>query len=208
VARAIDPGVVVAIVDRSEAAALLTRMAIEREVAVTVVPGPDPVVAAVTMSGLPSERFCYEGAPARSSPARRAAFADLAAERRTMVFLLEPGQRAEALADLVAEFGYDRPAALCQGLVRNGGQVHRAPLGELAGRWSEEDSGSEELFLVVQGASASRRLEPSPDDLVAAVADLVQTGATPKTAIAAVAQRLEVRKRVVYDAVLQAKNRG
>lgn len=206
VARALDHGVVVAMADRGDAAASLARRALELGVTVTVVPGPDPVVAAVTMSGLPSERFCYEGALARSSPARGLELAELETERRTMVFLLEPGRRAEVLADLVAAFGNDRQAALCRGLARSSEQVCRAQLGELVSRCPE--AGHEEVLLVVRGASASPRSEPSSDDLAEAAADLVRNGATSKAAIAAVADRLDVRKRVVYEAVIKAKERG
>src|SRR3954451_4619481 len=110
----------------------LVRAAIEAGVPVTSVPGPSAVTTALAVSGLPSDRFCFEGFLPRKSGERRAALAALADERRTMVFFESPHRLADALVDAAAAFGEDRAAAVCRELTKTYEEIRRGPLAELA----------------------------------------------------------------------------
>ena len=176
--------------------------AIEAGVAVTVLPGPSAVLAALAVSGLPSDRFCFEGFLPRRAGERRRALAGLAAERRTLVFFEAPHRLPEALADLCEEFGDDRPAAVCRELTKTHEEVVRGTLAELA-RWAGGEVRGE-ITLVVGGATPDA-VAQDPADLARAVADLESAGMQRKEAIAEVARARAVRKRVVYEAVLAAK---
>ncbi len=169
---------------------------------VTALAGPSAVTTALAVSGLPSDRFCFEGFPPRRVAARRSAFDALAAERRTMVFFEAPHRLAESLADLAAAFGSDRLAAVCRELTKTYEEVRRGPLGELAA-WAA-DGVRGEITLVVSGATGTP-VAGAPDELAAEVALREATGEPRKQAIADVARDAGVAKRMVYDAVLQAK---
>jgi 16S rRNA (cytidine1402-2'-O)-methyltransferase len=179
----------------------LVRAAVEAGVPVSAAPGPSAVTTALAISGLPCDRFCFEGFPPRKPGERRASFAALAEEPRTMVFFEAPHRIADTLADLAAAFGAQRPAALCRELTKTYEEVVRAPLGELAER--AQDGFRGEITLVVAGAPASTEV---PDDLAGEVAALESTGKDRKTAIAAVATRYKLPKREVYAAVIEAKS--
>jgi 16S rRNA (cytidine1402-2'-O)-methyltransferase len=169
---------------------------------VTCVPGPSAVTTALAVSGLPSDRFCFEGFLPRKGGERRARLAALAAERRTAVFFEAPHRLAESLADMAAAFGADRPAVVCRELTKTHEEVRRGPLGELAA-WAA-DGARGEITIVVAGAP-----EPSValtgDELVRQVLVREEAGLTRKDAVAAVAQETGVPKRAVYDAVVAAK---
>src|SRR5690349_22577619 len=94
----------------------LVSAAVGAGVPVTAAPGPSAVTTALALSGLPSDRFCFEGFAPRKPGERRAAFAVLAAEPRTIVLFESPHRVADTLADLAAAIGQDRPAALCREL--------------------------------------------------------------------------------------------
>ncbi|MCL2780767.1 MAG: 16S rRNA (cytidine(1402)-2'-O)-methyltransferase [Actinomycetia bacterium] len=181
----------------------LVRAAIAEGVTVSVLPGPSAVTAALAVSGLAVDRFCFEGFPPRKPGARQRAFAALAAERRTLVFFEAPHRLAATLADLAAAFGADRPAAVCRELTKTHEQVRRGTLGELVDWAGDEARG--EITLVVGGAPAAA---PSPADLAARVAAAQATGQTRKEAIASVAATAGTPKRVVYDAVLNGTVRS
>jgi 16S rRNA (cytidine1402-2'-O)-methyltransferase len=177
----------------------LVRAAIEAGVPVSATPGPSAVTTALAVSGLPTDRFCFEGFPPRKPGERRAVFARLAAEPRTLVFFEAPHRIADTLADLAAAFGADRPAALCRELTKTYEEVRRGPLGELA---AAADDARGEITLVVGGAPPAPVVRPSTADLAAAVADLEADGSSRKEAIAAVARRHGLPKREVYSAVV------
>jgi 16S rRNA (cytidine1402-2'-O)-methyltransferase len=180
----------------------LVRAAIEAGIEVTSVPGPSAVVTALAVSGLPCDRFCFEGFLPRKGGERRSALAALAAEPRTMVFYESPHRLADALADAVAAFGTDRPAAVCRELTKTHEEVRRGPLGELAA-WAAEGVRGE-ITLVVAGAVAGP-VPVSPAELAAEVAAEEAAGADRKEAIRAVVVRTGLPRRVVYDAVVAAK---
>jgi 16S rRNA (cytidine1402-2'-O)-methyltransferase len=180
----------------------LVRAAIEADVPVTSVPGPSAVTTALAVSGLPVDRFCFEGFLPRRGGERRSALLGLADERRTMVFFESPHRLAASLADAAAAFGDDRPAAVCRELTKTHEEVRRGGLAELA-TWAA-DGVRGEITLVVAGAP-DRPVALAPADLAAAVAVEEAAGATRKDAIRAVVVRTGLPRSTVYDAVLAAK---
>jgi 16S rRNA (cytidine1402-2'-O)-methyltransferase len=181
----------------------LVRAAIDAGIVVTSVPGPSAVVTALAVSGLPVDRFCFEGFLPRKAGERRARFAGLADERRTMVFFESPHRLADALTDAAAVLGEDRPAAVCRELTKTYEEIRRGPLAELAAWAAEGVKG--EITLVVGGAP-ERAVELTPADLAAEVAAEEASGATRKDAIRAVVERTGIPRRTVYDAVVAAKS--
>jgi 16S rRNA (cytidine1402-2'-O)-methyltransferase len=170
---------------------------------VTALPGPSAVTTALAVSGLPVDRFCFEGFLPRKAGERRRALGALAAESRTMVFFEAPHRLAAAVRDLAAAFGADRQAAVCRELTKTYEEVRRGGLGELADWAAGEVRG--EITLVVAGAEARASDRAEPDALAAAVAEAEQAGASRKDAIAAVARVHGRPKREVFDAVVAAK---
>ncbi|MGX7669768.1 16S rRNA (cytidine(1402)-2'-O)-methyltransferase [Plantactinospora sp. DSM 117369] len=178
----------------------LVRAALDAGAPVTVAPGPSAVTTALALSGLPTDRFCFEGFLPRTGGPRRARLRALAAEERTLVFFEAPHRVAGALADLAAAFGTDRPAALCRELTKTYEEVLRRPLGELA-TWAATGEPRGEITLVVAGAPAVAAPVPAVADLRAAVADLEAGGTSRRDAITAVATEYGLRRRDVYNAV-------
>ena len=176
-------------------------------VRVTVLPGPSAVTAALAVSGLPTDRFCFEGFPPRRPRERARRFAGLAAEPRTLVFF-EAGRRAGAtLAELAEAFGPGRAAVVCRELSKTHEEIRRGTLAGLA-EWAA-DGLLGEVTLVVAGAApggAGRVLTPA--EAAAEVTAREAAGTPRKEAIAAVAAESGLRKREVYDAVVAARQRG
>ena len=181
----------------------LVRAAIDAGVEVTSVPGPSAVTTALAVSGLPVDRFCFEGFLPRKGGERRSRLAGLADERRTMVFFESPHRLADALADAAAAFGADRPAAVCRELTKTHEEVRRGPLASLA-EWAA--GGVRGEITVVVGGAPAGPVSLSPAELAALVADEEAAGATRKDAIRAVVVRTGLPRRTVYDAVVAAKD--
>jgi 16S rRNA (cytidine1402-2'-O)-methyltransferase len=179
----------------------LVRAAVEAGVPVTAAPGPSAVTTALALSGLPSDRFCFEGFPPRKPGERRARLAELAAEPRTLVFFEAPHRIAATLADLAAAFGPDRPAAVCRELTKTYEEVLRRPLGALA-EWAATDPPRGEITLVVGGAPATPAVRPDEAGLRAEVAGHEAGGTPRRDAIARVARQHGLPKREVYQAVV------
>ncbi|PWU50215.1 16S rRNA (cytidine(1402)-2'-O)-methyltransferase [Micromonospora sp. S4605] len=178
----------------------LVRAALDAGVPVTAAPGPSAVTTALALSGLPSDRFCFEGFLPRTPAARRSRLRALATEPRTLVLFEAPHRIAGALADLAAAFGADRPAALCRELTKTYEEVVRRPLGELA-RWAAEEEPRGEITLVVGGAPEVAPERPDDDALRAAVAAREAAGLTRRDAITEVAAEFGLRRREVYTVV-------
>jgi 16S rRNA (cytidine1402-2'-O)-methyltransferase len=167
---------------------------------VTVLPGPSAVTAALAVSGLPSDRFCFEGFPPRRDGPRARRFAELAAEPRTMVFF-EAGRRAGAtLAGLAAAFGPGRRAVVCRELSKTHEEIRRGTLGELA-EWAA-DGLLGEVTLVVAGRDQAPAMDAT--SAAAEVAAREAAGTPRKEAIAAVAAESGLPRRDVYNAVVAA----
>lgn len=180
----------------------LVAAAVQAGLTVTSLPGPSAVTTALAVSGLPVDRFCFEGFLPRKPGERRRVLAALATEARTLVFFEAPHRLAEALTDLADAFGPDRPAAVCRELTKTYEQVLRGPLAELA-RWAGGEVRGE-ITLVVAGAPPVAAVI-SADALAQDVATREGAGQARKDAIAEVAQVRGVPKRAVFDAVVAAK---
>lgn len=169
-------------------------------VTVTVLPGPSAVLAALAVSGLPTDRFAFEGFPPRKPGERRRLFAELAGERRTLVFFEAPSRIAEVLAAMADAFGTDRRAAVCRELTKLHEEVARGTLGELAA-WAA-DGVRGEIVVVVEGAG-SREVDPA--DALAQVQRLVADGIRLKDAAAEVSAVTGLSSRDLYQAALAAR---
>jgi 16S rRNA (cytidine1402-2'-O)-methyltransferase len=178
----------------------LVEAAAKAGITVTVLPGPSAVTAALAVSGLPSDRFCFEGFPPRRPGPRARRFAELRAEPRTMVFFESRRRVGQTLAELAGALGPDRKAVACRELTKTHEEVRRGTLGELA-TWAEGDPLGE-ITLVVAGAPGQQA--PSLDEAVAAVSAKEAAGMPRKLAIAEVATESGLRKRDVYNAVVAA----
>jgi 16S rRNA (cytidine1402-2'-O)-methyltransferase len=173
---------------------------------VTVLPGPSAVTAALAVSGLPSDRFCFEGFPPRKAGERARRLAGLAGEVRTMVFFESPRRTSATLAELARAFGSGRRAVACRELTKTHEEIRRGTLGELAD-WAKGGVLGE-VTLVVEGASRSAASgDPlrSPEEAAGEVAAQVAAGVSRKAAIVAVARESALPRRVVYDAVVRSK---
>ncbi|MFE5583369.1 16S rRNA (cytidine(1402)-2'-O)-methyltransferase [Kitasatospora sp. NPDC101155] len=184
----------------------LVAAAVEADVKVTAVPGPSAVLTALALSGLPVDRFTFEGFLPRKTGDRARQLASVAAEPRTMVFFEAPHRIAEALAAMAEAFGPERPAAVCRELTKTYEEVKRGPIGELAAWAAEGVKG--EITVVVAGAPPAAPQELTPAELARLVAVREEAGERRKEAIAAVAVELSVPKRDVFDAVVAAKKDG
>ncbi|WP_061298649.1 16S rRNA (cytidine(1402)-2'-O)-methyltransferase [Herbidospora cretacea] len=173
----------------------LTRLAVDAGVRVTALAGPSAVTTALAISGLPSDRFCFEGFLPRKAGDRARRLERLAAEERTMVFFEAPHRLEASLLAMAGAFGDDRAAAVCRELTKTYEEVRRGGLAELAA-WAPGAKG--EITIVVAGAVPR---EVSVDDLLGEVARLEATGVTRKQAISDVARDAGVSKRDLYNAV-------
>ncbi|WP_252374996.1 MULTISPECIES: 16S rRNA (cytidine(1402)-2'-O)-methyltransferase [unclassified Nonomuraea] len=176
----------------------LTRLAVEAGVTVTALPGPSAVTTALAVSGLPSDRFCFEGFPPRKPGERARRLAALAGEERTMVFFEAPHRLASSLAAMAEAFGPGREAAVCRELTKTYEEVRRGGLGELAA-WAE--SGVKGEITVVVAGHVARAEDQDMDALVAQVDRMVAEGTQRKLAVAEVAKGAGVPKRELYDLV-------
>jgi 16S rRNA (cytidine1402-2'-O)-methyltransferase len=177
----------------------LVAAAVEAEVPVTAVPGPSAVLTALAVSGLPVDRFCFEGFLPRKAGERSRRLAALAAEERTMVFFEAPHRTHAALTAMAGALGGDRPAAVCRELTKTHEEVRRGPLADLVD-WAAEGVRGE-VTIVVAGATGGPDLDTDPASLLAAVAALEAEGTRRKEAIVEVARRAGLPKREVYNLV-------
>lgn len=179
----------------------LTVACIEAGLPVTCLPGPSAVTTALVLSGLPVDRFCFDGFPPRRSGRRRTWLARLAAEERTSVFFESPHRLADTLAEAADVLGADRRAAVCRELTKTYEEVLRGTLGELAERTAGGVRG--EIVVVVEGAGGATAT--SIEELVDLVEERVGEGERLKDACAVVATGTAVPKRDLYQAVLDAR---
>lgn len=181
--------------------------AIERGVPVSIAPGPSAVLAALAVSGLPVDRFCFEGFLPRKQGERAARIAELVHEPRTMVFFEAPHRVDAALGALADVLGSERRAAVCRELTKTYEEVRRGTLGELLA-WAK-DGVLGECTIVVAGASASDRRAAQglrePADWATAVQALIEAGSDRRQAIADVARQAGVPRRLVYDAAVRSR---
>src|SRR3954451_16657449 len=211
VAAAADGATVLVLTDAgmpsvSDPGLRVVRAAVEAGVPVTVVPGPSAVLTALALSGLATDRFCFEGFLPRKDGERRRALAALAAEPRTMIFFEAPHRLAVTLAAMADVLGADRPAAVCRELTKTYEEVRREPLGDLA-RWASGHDVLGEITVVVAGRPEA---PPAPEDVDRLPAEVVRRAAAGerlKDAAAAVAAASGVAKNALYEAALAARGR-
>ncbi len=184
----------------------LVAAAAAADVHVTVVPGPSAVLAALAVSGLAVDRFCFEGFLPRKAGERRRRLAELRDEDRTMVFFESRYRVTATLAAMAEAFGADRRAVVCRELTKTHEEVRRGELGELA-EWAAAERPLGEITLVVAGAPASST-DAAPEQAAALVADREAAGVPRKEAVAAVAREVGLPKRTVYDAVVRSRSAG
>ncbi|MGZ4444473.1 MAG: 16S rRNA (cytidine(1402)-2'-O)-methyltransferase [Nocardioidaceae bacterium] len=177
----------------------LVAAAVARDIHVTAVPGPSAVLTALAVSGLPVDRFCFEGFLPRKAGERSRRLASLAAEQRTMVFFEAPHRTEAALAAMADAFGGDRRGAVCRELTKTHEEVRRGGLADLAA-WAA-DGVRGEVTIVVEGTTETIEVATDPDSLARLVAETEEGGASRKDAILEVARLAGLPKRVVYDAV-------
>jgi 16S rRNA (cytidine1402-2'-O)-methyltransferase len=180
----------------------LVAAAVDAGIPVTVVPGPSAVLAALAVSGLPVDRFCFEGFLPRKAGERAARLRALSSEERTIVLFEAPHRLAASLAALADAFGSHRRAAVCRELTKTHEEVRHGSLAELV-EWARAGVRGE-VTVVVEGAPPVETVA-SPGELARLVTNREQAGEARKTAIAAVAAEARVPKRRVYDAVVAAK---
>ena len=168
---------------------------------VTCLPGPSAVTTALVLSGLPCDRFCFEGFAPRKAGERRRWLATLATEPRTVVFFESPHRIAATLADAADVLGADRRAAVCRELTKSYEEVRRGRMAELA-RWAA-DGVRGEITVVVTGADPIAA--PDIEVLVERVGRRVAEGTRLKDAVAEVANETGVSKKALYDAAVAAR---
>jgi 16S rRNA (cytidine1402-2'-O)-methyltransferase len=176
----------------------LVAAAVARGFRVTAVPGPSAVLTALAVSGLPVDRFCFEGFLPRKSSERLRRLAGLAAEPRTMIFFEAPHRTAATLSAMAEAFGPDRSGAVCRELTKTYEEVRRGSLQELADWAGSEVRG--EVTLVIGGAPRpTADLESAAQEAV----ELAASGMKLKAAVAQVAQQEGVAKNALYDVALK-----
>jgi len=168
---------------------------------ITSVPGPSAVVMAVTLSGLPTSRFVFEGFLPRSGRERDARLAEIARETRTCVLYEAPHRIERTLADLAGACGDDRRGAICRELTKVHEEVRRGSLGELIGTLGEPRG---EYVIVVAGTSPSAAT--SEADVDDALRNELEAGSSVRDAADAVSSRLGVSRKIAYDRALVLRN--
>lgn len=181
----------------------VVQLAAERGVEVSVIPGPSAVITALAVSGLPTDRFAFEGFLPRKAGERARALALLAGESRTLIFFEAPTRTAETLTALAQAFGAERPAAVCRELTKLHEEVRRGSLAELAS-WAEHGVRGE-VVLVVGGAPAH---EVSPEAALTEVLTRVAAGDRLKDATREVAEATGLASKALYAAALEARAAG
>lgn len=179
---------------------LLVRAAVEAKIEVTVIPGPSAVLSALAVSGLPTDRFTFEGFLPRKQGDRRKMFASLAREPRTMVFFESPHRILESLEDAVVALGADRAATVSRELTKKFEHTERGTLAQLV-EWAKGEPKGE-MVLVIAGAQVA---EVQIEDLVEQVLALIEDGAKLKEAVAEIASAAGASKSDLYQLVLDRR---
>ena len=182
---------------------LLVRAAVEAKIEVTVIPGPSAVLSALAVSGLPTDRFTFEGFLPRKQGDRRKMFASLAREPRTMVFFESPHRILESLEDAVLELGADRAATVSRELTKKFEHTERGTLAQLV-EWAKGEPKGE-MVMVIAGAKVA---EVQIEDLVEQVLALLGDGAKLKEAVAEIASAAGASKSDLYQLVLDRRKAG
>ena len=179
----------------------LVRLCAEHGITVTAIPGPCAVITALSISGLPTGRFCFEGFLSTAKKSRKEHLASLQGETRTMIFYEAPHKLLSTLEDLAEAFGSDRKISLCRELTKLHEEVVRTTLGEAIEKYTA-NAPKGEFVLVVDGAAPVEKEIPTAEDAGAMVKRLIAEGLSRKDAIKQTAKTQDLPKNVVYDAAL------
>ena len=179
----------------------LVRLCAENGITVTAIPGPCAVITALSISGLPTGRFCFEGFLSTAKKSRKEHLQSLIGETRTMIFYEAPHKLVSTLEDLAETFGNDRKISLCRELTKLHEEVVRTTLGEAIAKYTENGPKGE-FVLVVDGAAPVEKDVPTAEDAGEMVKRLMLEGLSRKDAIKQTAKALDLPKNVVYDAAL------
>ena len=182
----------------------LVALCAQAGVEVIAIPGPCALVTALSVSGLPTGRFTFEGFLAMNKKNRRAHLAQLQGESRTMIFYEAPHKLTATLADLTAAFGQDRRVSLCRELTKLHEEVRRTTLGE-ACRWYGENPPKGEFVLVVEGAPAAEEKAAALEDGLGRVLELREDGASLRDAVRQAAKELSLSRSALYDLALSQR---
>ena len=180
----------------------LMRDAIAENLQTIVIPGPSAPTMAIALSGLPTDRFTFEGFAPRAQGARRGFYEKLRFEERTMVVFEAPHRLLEALIDAAAIFGEDRKAAICREMTKTYEETIRGTIAELI-TWAQSREILGEITLVFAGVAEGSEMKTA-DDAVARVREYEAAGMDRKGAIATVAEEFDLPKKIVYAAVVDA----
>ncbi|WP_151526952.1 16S rRNA (cytidine(1402)-2'-O)-methyltransferase [Serinicoccus kebangsaanensis] len=181
----------------------LVQACVAEDLPVTCVPGPSAVLMALAVSGLPVDRFCFEGFLPRKAGERERALAALVDEPRTMVFFEAPHRLAATLTSMVSVLGEDRPAAVCRELTKTYEEVRRGPLADLAD-WAT-DGVKGEITVVVAGRPAGEATVSDPAEVIPEVLERVGSGERLKDVTRDLAARTGLSARAIYDQAIRAR---
>ena len=176
----------------------LVKLCADNGVEVISIPGPCALVTALSVSGLPTGRFTFEGFLPMNKKNRKAQLLSLTGEQRTMIFYEAPHKLSATLADLRDTFGGDRRISLCRELTKLHEEVRRTTLGEAAA-WYEANPPRGEFVLVVEGAPETAAAAPAPEDALARVAELREQGLSLRDAVKQAAKETGLPKNELYD---------
>ena len=183
----------------------LVALCAARGIAVESIPGPCALTVALSVSGLPTGRFTFEGFLPLNKKNRRAQLEGLAAEERTMIFYEAPHKLRATLDDLAAAFGPERPMAVCRELTKLHEEVLRLTIGEAVEHFAPQEPRGE--FVLVVGGRPPREEAPDGDAALARAEQLRREGLPLKAAAAQAAEEFGVRKRLLYNQLTEKENR-
>ena len=174
-------------------------------ICVCAIPGPCAAVTALSVSGLPTGRFCFEGFLSTNKKSRREHLDSLKSERRTMIFYEAPHKLQNTLKDLTDAFGPERRISLCRELTKLHEQILRMTLGEALAYYTENDPRGE-YVLILEGAAEASVEALTLEDAVSLALERIASGASKKDAVREVSRETGFPKNALYDAVLRMQN--
>lgn len=180
----------------------LVRLCAEAGIPVTAIPGPCAAITALSISGLPTGRFCFEGFLSTNKKSRQAHLDGLRSETRTMIFYEAPHKLTATLADLSAVFGAERRISLCRELTKLHEEVLRMTLGEAMDYYAE-NAPRGEFVLIVEGAAPKAPEAVSEADALEAVRALIEQGLSRKDAVRRVSEQTGIPKNELYNAAVR-----
>lgn len=180
----------------------LVRLCAEAGIPVTAIPGPCAAITALSISGLPTGRFCFEGFLSTNKKSRQTHLDSLRSETRTMIFYEAPHKLTATLADLSAVFGAERRISLCRELTKLHEEVLRMTLGEAMDYYAE-NAPRGEFVLIVEGAAPKAPEAVSEADALEAVRALIGQGLSRKDAVRRVSEQTGIPKNELYNAAVR-----